>query len=147
MIRGTLAIILEGCIYQSLEFNGNMYYEEGQDDYGHDAVKALERVNDLDSFKKAVLKFNKDHHHYDLRKESAIYGPIELNTLDFNLDYFKNWFSDYIYLKNCSNKEINIIERNEYKESKDINIITLKPDEIEVLHFGKFVCKIKKEVA
>ena len=94
MTKGTLAIILEGCIYQSLEFNGDMYYEKGQDDYGHDAVKALERVNDLDSFKKAVLKFNKDHHHYDLRKESAIYGPIELNTLDFNLDYFKNWFSD-----------------------------------------------------
>lgn len=138
MTRGTLAIIFENGktsehVWQSLEFNGDMWYEEnGIDGYGYDAVNELRNVEDMESFEHAIVKFNTEHHNYDLNDERIMYKD-DIDILNFNKDYFKNWFSDYVYLKNCT------VESYGLKEYETNKVTLLKPNEIAVLNFGKVI--------
>lgn len=134
MTRGTLAIILNDAILKSLEFNGDMYLEG----HGEDAIKTLQLVNGEDGFLASVILFNKEHHNYDLSECNHIVQKIDtLDILDFDKDYFENWFSDYVYIKNCSDDVKTIIENDTNKEYK------IEQGEIFVLYFGRVEKKIK----
>lgn len=135
MTRGTLAIILDDCILQSFEFNGSMWYRKGEKDFGHDAVRALKNVKDSETFKDAIIKFNDSHHKYDIERDlnNKITYVFDLDILDFNKKYFENWFSDYVYIKNCTDKDIDIVEKDSKK------VFCIGPNKVFVLNFGEVI--------
>ena len=51
------------------------------------------------------------------------------DDIDFSKDYFAIYNSDYLYIKNASNKDCTIIAKNGVKQ-------TIKPEEIQVWNFG-----------
>ena len=62
-------------------------------------------------------------HYADLAPESIS------DDIDFSKDYFAIYNSDYLYIKNASNKDCTIIAKNGVKQ-------TIKPGEIQVWNFG-----------
>lgn len=137
MTRGQITVITkyynskEPIILTSLEFNGDMYMDGPG--YGKQVVSLLKKVNDLANYQYIVAKFNNEHHHY--QQERLTYKMNNLDALDFTKDYFDNWFSDYIYLKNITDETISI------KTSK--GKYELNPGDIAVLCFGELE-KMKK---
>lgn len=146
MTRGQIAIIVkdykEKHILTSTEFNGDMYMKGG---YGQLAVNALKRSKDVARYQYEVAKFNLEHHHYnDL---DALTYKLKEDCLDFTKDYFQNWFSDYVYIKNLTLVEVTIKTSITDKEGRDIGKkeVVLKPKAIAVLCFGKLVKLIEEE--
>ena len=128
MTRGTLAIIADdNRIFISIEFNGDMYLSG----YGVDAIRCLETVDNEDDFEDAVRKFEDEHHHY---REEIMVGEIKDSKpfLNMSKDYFDNWFSDYVFIKNVSTEIITIIDA-------DKDVIQISPDEIAVFNFGRYI--------
>ena len=150
MTRGKLVIVLPDGGYKSAEYNGDMYMN--QDEYGPTAPispgdvsrKEIEKPTDLESYKEMVRNFTKWYYGPEYAKcklsdeefehESTIY-PIKSPAIDEELgihfsDYFTHWFSDYIYLKNASGKQIKIYTR----EGEDV---LLDDGQSEVFVFGR----------
>jgi len=98
MTRWKLAIILKDKILVSNEFNWDMYPDEWW--YWKTAFDMLTKVKDEKSFISTVEKFNKKAHNYG--KEDMNFYELPLDNLDFNIDYYDNRFSDYVYIKNIS---------------------------------------------
>ena len=140
MTRGRIVIIKQDYakhnhVQTSIEFNGDMALPtKTWKAYGNDVIKALRQVNDGVTFLYQVAKFNNSHHRYD--EESLTY-EVSIDTLDFTNDYFGNWFSDYIYIKNITEKPVSIIVRKE-GDDKGENY-QLSPNKIAVLYFGRLV--------
>jgi hypothetical protein len=59
---------------------------------------------------------------------------IETNEIDFD-EYFKYWFSDFIYIKNASEKPVEVITREKAPVVKTAVII--EPGQSEVFYFGR----------
>ena len=143
MTRGQIAIIYKGynaktiSVMTSIEFNGDMY----PDGDGEDAIKLLTQVNDVANYQYIVGKFNNDHHHYcdcdrltfNTEKEEA------QRMLDFSEGYFDKWFSDYVYLKNITKENVDIVTetRNDKGDVTGKITTTIAPNSIAVLCFGK----------
>ena len=133
MTRGQIVLITNDAVYTAGEFNGDMYY----DWYGKEVIENLKKVNSYDEYYKFVDEFNAENFEYP---EQIIFEigrfdneeDIEnVNKLfDMSKDYFKNWFSDYLYIKNISTNEQEIILDD------DDWVVTLKPNEICSLCFG-----------
>jgi len=73
--------------------------------HGDRMFKALKRAKSKEDFKKLIEEFNQEYFEYP---EQMIYeyGLDKLmELLDFNRGYFDFWFSDYIFIKNISNKD------------------------------------------
>lgn len=114
MTRWTFYLILNDKLLSSLEFNWDMYPPtEWWGWYWNEALKVLKNVKTEKDFEKMVDKFNKEHHNY--QNEDLIYNHT-LKTLikykDFSKDYFDFWFSDWIFIKNLSDKDYNFILRD-----------------------------------
>ena len=137
MTRGQITIITKKEVLTSIEFNGDMYMPTKKwSGHGRTVINALKRVNDVATYHYEVAKFNKDNHHYcDIDRLTY---PMKLETLDFTKDYFENWFSDYIYLKNLTKEVVKITTDITDKNGNDIGKkeIELKPNAIAVLCFG-----------
>lgn len=129
MTRGQITVIAkyygskEPTIITSIEFNGDMY----MDGHGKQVVNLLKKVVDIANYQYAVAKFNNEHHHYN--DPQLTYNLNNLNVLDFTKDYFENWFSDYVYLKNITDETVCIKTSNGEHE--------LNPGDIAVLCFGR----------
>ena len=147
MTRGQISIIHEGFngdtfdIVTSIEFNGDMYMPEGDwKGHGQEVVDLLKDVTDVANYQYVVAKFNNENHHYNdcVRLTYNIEGNEAKQMLDFTKDYFANWFSDYVYLKNITKETINIITEKRDKTGEVIEKITtpIKPNTIVVLCFG-----------
>ena len=146
MTRGQLAIITPNGIMTSIEFNGDMYMPTKKwAGHGRTIINALKRVYDNATYQYEVAKFNKDHHHYN--DCDKLTYKMDESTLDFTKDYFENWFSDYIYIKNLKNNNVELITEKQDKEGRVIDTIKvqLAPNEIAVLCFGKLVKLVKVE--
>ena len=140
MTRGQITIIYgknTPRIMTSVEFNGDMYMPTPKwGGHGRTVINALKRVHDVAEYQYEVAKFNKEHHHYnDLDRQTY---AMDIETLDFTKDYFENWFSDYIYLKNITENPITIKTNVTDANGRDIGIeeVKLKPNAIAVLCFG-----------
>lgn len=128
MTRGNFAVIKDGKVYLSIQFNGDMY-PEGNGKYVYDMLK---KITDIKSLKDAILEFDKEHFGYG--EDGDDVSDLEVfEDLDFETEYFQRFNSDYIYIKNLDDTDFEIRER----ESK--HIYSIEPNEIQVWNFGRFV--------
>lgn len=137
MTRGKFVIITNDNdkVYSSIEFNGDMYYENNG--HGTEAVERLKRVTDCESFEKEVAEFDKENFGYKDAGYLSVTGKLTFPvlvknpTVPINLkaSYFKDWFSDYLYVKNVSDKVQVIMD---YKGMP----CHIGPDQIKIFHFG-----------
>ena len=136
MTRGQIAIIKKGFngleVLTSLEFNGDMYMPTKKwAGHGRTVTNLLKKVNDVASYHYAVAKFNVEHHHYN---DDQLVYKTDVAALDFTRDYFGDWFSDYVYIKNITDQEIEL----KVFDKKDKPYTTkLGPNQIARLYFGQ----------
>lgn len=125
MTRGAFVVITDDKVLSTFEFNGDMYYT----DYGHgpEVIERLGRVNNTDDLNKEVREFNENNHKYEIDDGDTFFECQ--NPIDFSDDYFGDWFSDYLYIKNLASTEKVIKDR-------DGNEHTVLPNQIVVFDFG-----------
>lgn len=124
MTRGQIAIITpEGKILTSIEFNGDMYYSG----YGQEVFEGLELVESIDEYKELVEDLNRENFGY---KEELFYECPD-SFLDMSDDYFGKWFSDYVYIKNLSDKTVIFTDAEKQR-------VTLEPEATLAFYFGRF---------
>lgn len=128
MTRGTFVYVGEEGCYTSTEFNGDMYLDGSG--HGEDAVKALTHVTNKDDFIDQVIFFNERHHNYPHYEVREVHYADKDWLKNMSKDYFDRWFSDYLYMKNCSNETIEMLDR-------DKETIMFEPNTIVVLNFGR----------
>ena len=150
MTRGQITIVKDGYkekeVITSIEFNGDMYMPDGKwDGHGQRVIDLLKKANDTADYQWVVAKFNKENHHYNDCESLTYKLEKGVKTLDFTKDYFDNWFSDYVYLKNLTKESIKLTTRVADEEGNDIGKkeVDLEPNQIAVLCFGRLV-KIEK---
>lgn len=125
MVRGKLAIITtEGKILSSTEFNGSMFY----DGNGRDAYERLDSIDHVEEYEDFVQEFNDEYYKYG----SVSTYEYDESVLDMQDDYLGKWFSDFVYIKNLSDKSVIITDANGER-------LSLNPDITMVLYFGEFV--------
>lgn len=124
MTRFQIAVIKGGVIYTSTEFNGDGYW----DHHGKNVYAALQNITTVEEWKEYVTKFNSETFNYDEELHYEIENEYE-NYLDMSKDYFKRWSSDYIYIKNIDEDEVEFITKN----GKTI----LEPNDVAVFNFGE----------
>ena len=133
MTRGTFILITKKKVYESIEFNGDMY-PEGYGDTAFDMLK--NQVTNVKTFKEMVSDFNQIHHGYEEKKKvwdkdwfvndtlikredgteyEQQQGMFEKDgSINFSNDYYSvgRFFSDWLFIKNLSGKDIEYIENN-----------------------------------
>lgn len=126
MTRGRIAAILpDGRFVTSVEFNGDMYYAGG---YGEEVFDALEDMESERDYRDFVEQFNAKHFGYTDRE---LFFDCDEEHFDMADDYFGNWFSDYIYVKNLSEKPV------VFTDAKRRQLV-LEPDAAMAFYFGEF---------
>lgn len=134
MTRGQIVILVDFCkLITSGEFNGDMYYDE----YGKMIIEALKEINTTEEYEDYVKEFSRMHYsHIKNDYTYPIFGTRYIKCLDMTKDYFDNWFSDYLYVKNLSNEIVNFITEDGFA--------SLEPGKIGVFYFGRIARKIKE---
>lgn len=139
MTRGQIAIITMDAnkqikVYTSIEFNGDMYMPTKKwAGHGRTVTNLLRKVNDMASYNYVVAKFNNEHHHYN-DITNLIHHLGNERVLNFAKDYFENWFSDYVYIKNTTDSTVTLIV-NDVKDNKVL--VELAPNKIARICFGR----------
>ena len=134
MTRGSFYLLGEKKVYVSTEFNGGMYpggnYEE--------AVDMLNSVESVSDFKTGVTSFNDTKFEY-LGRLVFPYGlnmnGISKNIVDFRTNYYVNFNSDYIFIKNLSGRDYRVL----LKDSPNDEFVKLPNGATMVFNFGKKV--------
>lgn len=124
MTRFQIAVIKDGVIYTSTEFNGDGYWEW----HGKNVYAALQNITTVEEWKEYVTKFNSETFKYDEELHYEIDDEYD-DYLDMSKEYFKKWFSDYIYIKNIDEDEVEFITEN----GKTI----VEPNDVAVFDFGE----------
>lgn len=108
MTRGTFYLILkDGTIYQSTEFNGDMYLEG----YGKDAYYFLEDFKNSgnitkEGFKDLIKMFNAEHHRYDdIDEDRWVYDRCMNNNLK---ELIATRCSDYSYVLDMNENKVRV---------------------------------------
>jgi len=122
--RGTGFLLTENKVYETTEFNGDMYPEG----YGDMFFKGIKNVNTVDEFKAFAEKFNEENFGYEEElvyeeENNRIYdvmGKKEL-IIDFNIDYFGIFFSDWVFFKNLTGLPVRFITCDEEKTEVVVN--------------------------
>lgn len=128
MTRGKLAIVANNRhLFCSVEFNGDMYIEGN----GEEAMNALDEVNEAGDFNEAVKSFNEVAFNYEDRELVFDMSEWYDAMLDMSHDYFDNWFSDYVYLRNVSDETITVTDANDAA-------VEVAPLTTAVFNFGRF---------
>lgn len=137
MTRGTFYLITDEKVLESTEFNGDMYMSG----LGKEAKERLSEVKNEKEFTAMVGKFNEEHYSYDeklIYEKDNMFDDGNKKYIDFTTDYFYRFSSDYIFIKNVSNRIIEFNTRNkEDDEIKDTNGFITEGETI-VLNFGRF---------
>lgn len=124
MTRFQIAVIKDGVIYTSTEFNGDGYWTG----HGEVVYAALQNITTVEEWKEYVTKFNSETFQYDEELHYEIEDEYD-NYLDMSKDYYEKWFSDYIYIKNIGEDEVEFITKN----GKTIVV----PNDVAVFNFGE----------
>lgn len=142
MTRGSFVLITNTANWMSIQFNGDMYPSCN----GKFVYHMLESVETYDDLAAAILKFDEERFGYaDMRFGYTDMHDIDLapksisDDIDFSEDYYAVYNSDYLYIKNASDKECTIIAKNGVKQ-------TIKPGEIQVWNFGCLVQPDEKDL-
>ena len=128
MTRGNFLLITNTANWMSIQFNGDMYPSCN----GKIVYHMLESVETYDDLAAAILKFDKERFGYSYEYGEDMTPKSISDNIDFSKDYFAIYNSDYLYIKNASDKECTIIAKNEMEQ-------TIKPGEIQVWKFGCLV--------
>lgn len=147
MHRGTMFVIINNNeVWKSTEFNGGM----GLDCYGKDVMAVFKKVTKLEDFKNFVLAFDQTHHKYNDKvmfyKADEQKNPYIDEKGNKYFDYYKNkegfsffrdskkgyiYTSDSNYIKNLSNKDVQIVCSN--------GTFILKPNQILVSDYEECI--------
>ena len=128
MTRGNFLLITDTANWMSIQFNGDMYPSCN----GKFVYHMLESVETYDDLAAAILKFDEERFGYADMHDIDLAPKSISDDINFSEDYFAIYNSDYLYIKNASNKECTIIAKNGAKQ-------TIKPGEIQVWDFGRLV--------
>lgn len=126
MTRGQIAVVLpDGSLISSIEFNGDMDLTE----HGKEVIDELTYIDNEDEFRAFVERFNKDHFsYYDYPR---VYDCDD-SFFDMSNDYFDKWFSDYVYIKNLSDKPVVFTDKQGQK-------IQIDEDTVALFRYGEFI--------
>ena len=146
MTRGTAYIILpDDTIKTSCEFNGDMYGNPKSapelQETGHyrEMVKRLKRANDEESFEREIRTFDRNNHNYQAYGYFRFYmWKLEKVTnkdgvIDFGVDHYGRFFSDYLFWKNASGKMITFRDKETRKN------IPVPHGKIATFYFGQHI--------
>jgi hypothetical protein len=128
MTRGNFVLITNTANWMSIQFNGDMY-PSGNGKIVYHMLESVKNYNDLTT---AILKFDKERFGYSYEYGEDITPKSISDNIDFSKDYYAVYNSDYLYIKNASDKDCTIIAKNEMEK-------TIKPGEIQVWNFGCLV--------
>lgn len=128
MTRGNFLLITDTANWMSSQFNGDMY-PSGNGKIVYHMLESVKNYNDLTT---AILKFDKERFGYSYEYGEDITPKSISDNIDFSKDYYAVYNSDYLYIKNASDKDCTIIAKNEMEK-------TIKPGEIQVWNFGCLV--------
>lgn len=128
MTRGNFLLITNTANWMSIQFNGDMYPSCN----GKIVYHMLESVETYDDLTAAILKFDKERFGYSYEYGEDMTPKQISDDIDFSKDYFAIYNSDYLYIKNASDKECTIIAKNGMTQ-------TIEPGEIQVWDFGCLV--------
>ena len=105
MTGGTFVLFEAEKVYATNEFNGDMYYE------GHGKIVAMAMTSIRT--KEDLLKFAKDFNKKEFGYPDEKIRPFELTAdhsysdcLNMVQEYFKKYFSDYLYIVNASGRDL-----------------------------------------
>lgn len=128
MTRGNFVLITNTANWMSIQFNGDMY-PSGNGKIVYHMLESVKNYNDLTT---AILKFDKERFGYSYEYGEDMTPKSISDNIDFSKDYYAVYNSDYLYIKNASDKDCTIIAKNEMEK-------TIKPGEIQVWNFGCLV--------
>ena len=128
MTRGNFLLITDTANWMSSQFNGDMY-PSGNGKIVYHMLESVKNYNDLTA---AILKFDKERFGYSYEYGEDMTPKSISDNIDFSKDYYAVYNSDYLYIKNASDKDCTIIAKNEMEK-------TIKPGEIQVWNFGCLV--------
>ena len=128
MTRGNFVLITNTANWMSIQFNGDMY-PSGNGKIVYHMLESVKNYNDLTT---AILKFHKERFAYSYEYGEDMTPKSISDNIDFSKDYYAVYNSDYLYIKNASDKDCTIIAKNEMEK-------TIKPGEIQVWNFGCLV--------
>ena len=143
MTRGKLVLFTDNEVFSSVEFNGDMYW----DGFGKDAAKALQKSDSVNKFIKQVHKFDKKYfgYYHECGRDALVspiypdWGPDHI--IDLRTDYYKIWFSDYLYIKNLASYTLTFLGNetcwdNEQQHFNNNDVIyKLAPGDIGIFNF------------
>lgn len=144
MTRGTGYLITDEHMYFHDEFNGDMY----RDGHGENFILMLDKTTPK-SYNEDLQSWNASNHGYDnfevykeLLNQPDYHDHIKVEkdiiTINFTINYFKWWFSDWIFIKNGSSKDIQIITRSNIDGVAGKTVI-IKKDETYAFYFGQAI--------
>lgn len=92
----------------------------------------LESVKNYNDLTAAILKFDKERFGYSYEYGEDMTPKSISDNIDFSKDYYAVYNSDYLYIKNASDKDCTIIAKNEGEQ-------TIKPGEIQIWNRGNLI--------
>ena len=128
MTRGNFLLITDTANWMSIQFNGDMYPSCN----GKFVYHMLESVETYDDLAAAILKFDEERFGYSYEYGEDMTPKSISDNIDFSKDYYAVYNSDYLYIKNASDKDCTIIAKNEVEQ-------TIKPGEIQIWNRGNLV--------
>ncbi|MBP3708288.1 MAG: hypothetical protein J6J36_06750 [Clostridia bacterium] len=155
MTRGKIAVVLKEKTLVSVEFNGDMYVENG---HGTQVLDELKNINTEQEYRDFVQAFDSENFNYATESKRngenyfdnkwytngvrEVVGEEENQLCDFCNNYFDKWFSDYVYLKNIHDDYVDIVctIEEDGKEFNDVPV-RIEPNGVVVLNFGTLVEK------
>ena len=130
MTRGSFFLILDKCVLESIQFNGDMYPSYR----GDPAMIEFRKVESRKEFEEFIERFNKKNFEYDeklIYKNEDMFSDEKKTLIDFRTDYYKRFGApDYIFIKNLSTRAIWI-------KCKEGGSDTLNPFDTVRYHFGE----------
>lgn len=149
MTRGAFYLITTKKIYQSIEFNGDMYggpndsIERQEMGRYNAAIRTLDRCKDKKTFVAEITKFNRVQKFNYSQKMVWNFEEYHNDSdgrivLDFNDDYAGRFFSDYLYFKNVRKKPV-IFILTTLDNSDNHPVFHLLPNKIATFVFGRFI--------
>ena len=139
MTRGTFVLFTEEYVYMTTEFNGDMYgkiYDEKRkllfEGHGTESAKLIKSVKTENDLRDVARTINR-HYEYEDREIDYIYKyPFDEKYLNMREDYFLNYFSDYLFIKNESGYDLEFFLRNDEYDTRAI----LEDGKSGILNFG-----------
>ena len=141
MTRFQIVGIFEDKILESCQFNGSGYFER----MGKEVCGSFSKIKSEEEYRQLIKNINDNSYEYNdvelvyETEETIEYGKFLIDVFNFfDLEtkklYGEMWNSNYLYIKNFSSDNYEII-------SKDGIKINIKPGGWATLHYGAFYKK------